>query len=63
MAALTQEQYDQWEELVGPNLYSQYGGQLYFEGFDGVVLRSCRKITDAACAGYFFEDVCQKTQA
>lgn len=40
LAALTQEQYDQWEELVGPNLYSQYGGQLYFEGFDGVVLRA-----------------------
>lgn len=40
VAALTQEQHDQWEELVGPNLYSQYGGQLYFDGFDGVVLRA-----------------------
>ncbi len=25
-------------------------------------LRSCRKITNASCAGYFFENVCQKTQ-
>lgn len=39
-AALTQEQYEQWGEIVGPNLYSRYGGQLYFEGFDGVVLRA-----------------------
>ncbi|MDE7274175.1 MAG: hypothetical protein K2N95_14120 [Lachnospiraceae bacterium] len=25
------------------------------------LIRSCRKISDATCAGYFFEDVCQKT--
>ena len=25
------------------------------------VVRNCRKISDADCAGYFFEDVCQKT--
>ena len=24
-------------------------------------VRNCRKISDADCAGYFFEDVCQKT--
>ncbi len=26
-------------------------------------VRSCRKITDTDCAEYFFEGVCQKTQA
>ncbi|MDE5698960.1 MAG: zinc-ribbon domain-containing protein [Lachnospiraceae bacterium] len=39
-AALTQEQYDQWVQLAGPNIYAQFGGQLYFEGFDGVELRA-----------------------
>ncbi len=28
---------------------------------DKELLRNCRKISDATCAGYFFEDVCQKT--
>ena len=26
-----------------------------------ISIRNCRKISDADCAGYFFEDVCQKT--
>ena len=24
-------------------------------------VRNCRKISDADCVGYFFEEVCQKT--
>ena len=34
------------------------------DGGDNIIrfiLRNCRKISDADCAVYFFEDVCQKT--
>ena len=32
-------------------------------GEGGAILRNCRKISDADCAGYFFESAVQKTQA
>ena len=37
------------------------GRTLTTELNEQIVFRYCRKISDADCAGYFFEDVCQKT--
>ena len=42
------------KEATNSNVYAQGGS-------DRIGFRNCRKISDADCVGYFFEEVCQKT--